>query len=263
MLKLIRRPVADFLDLEHQRALKKRVASANKLAADPALTGEQKSRRIGDQWDAFRAGRTSAGTFAAVWCELRAMAFEKCAFCETPKPDTVEHLEEKSKVPSRAFDWENLLPACGQCNLTRQNSGVATMPLDPSAAHVEPLDYFGWDEYGDFAARSTHQGTVRDLVRMYGLHRFREERRKAITVFRALLIALVDEDASRIETVEALRAILTATGAWLGPVREYLLRPPTEDDALLVRGSLQVMPEIRTLVEPWLRPPPWKPPWWR
>ncbi len=98
---------------------------------------------------------------------------------------------------------------------------------------------------------------------MYGLHRLREERSKAIKIFRVLLASLVLEDTLDVKTGEALRALLTATSACLGPIREYLLRPPTEDDALLVRGALQRMPEIRTLVQPWLRPPSWSPAWWR
>lgn len=263
MLKLVRRPVIEFLDLEQQRGVQARVDAARRLDADMTLTSAEKSKRIGQRWDDFRAGRTSKGTFAALWRELRAMAFDKCALCETPGPGTVEHLEEKSFAPSSAFDWPNLLPACDTCNRTRENSGITAKPLDPSDATVEPLDYFGWDEYGDFAPAPAHQGVVRDLVNMYGLHRLREERSKVIKIFRALLASLVLEDTLDIKIVEALRALLTATSACLGPIREYLLRPPTEDDALLVRGALQRLPEIRTLVQPWLRPPAWSPAWWR
>jgi 5-methylcytosine-specific restriction endonuclease McrA len=60
------------------------------------------------------------------------MAFSKCALCESAGPGTVEHLEEKSKTPARAFDWKNLLPACDHCNRSRQNTGIASQPLDPS-----------------------------------------------------------------------------------------------------------------------------------
>ncbi len=261
MLKLVRRPLAEFLSPEHQRGLTARVDGARTLAKDTTRTSAEKSKSIGERWDAFRAGRTSKGTFDALWTELCAMAFEKCAFCETPAPGTAEHLEEKAAVPSKAFDWENLLPACDTCNRNRENSGIHATPLDPST--VEPLDYFGWDEYGSFAPKVGHETTVDDLVRMYGLHRFQEQRRTEILVLRALLTALVEEEATEPNTTTALRTVLTATHAWLGPVRDYLLRPPTDDDALLVRGALLLMPEIRALVEPWLRPPPWAGPPWR
>lgn len=261
MLKLARRPVTDFLGVEHREGLAARVASAEALAADVTRTSGEKSKAIRGRWDDFRAGRTSKGTFAALWRELRAMAFDKCAFCETPGPGTVEHLDEKSAAPQRAFDWANLLPACDTCNRTRENSGIATRPLDPSA--VEPLDSFGWDEYGDFAPAPAYRELVADVVRMYGLHRFREERRKAVTVFRALLAALVNEGSPKPDTLAALRAMLTGTSAHLGPIREYLLRPPTDDDAFMVRGAVALVPELRTLVAPWLRPPAWAADFWR
>lgn len=263
MLKLVRRPLIEFLSTDQQDALARRVSSAAQLSARTDLTAEEKSKRINSQWDAFRAGRTSAGTFASLWGELCDMTFHKCAFCEVSEPDTVEHLQEKSKMPARAFDWSNLLSACSSCNRTRENSGVATLPIDPSDVRVEPLDYFGWDEYGDFAPDPGHAPLVADLVSMYGLHRFREERRAAINVFRGLLSSLIREDAESQETVDALRLVLSPTKAWLGPIRDYLLRPPTESDELLVRGALRLLPEIRTLVQPWLRPPPWAPNWWR
>ncbi|WP_129575700.1 MULTISPECIES: hypothetical protein [Sorangium] len=261
MLKLVRRPVAEFLDTEHQQSLKNRVESAQKLAADVTLTSAQKSSRIGSQWDNFRAGRTSKGTFAELWRELRNMSFEKCTFCETPSPGTAEHLEEKSKAPGRAFDWNNLLAACDTCNRIRENSGISTAPIDPS--EVDPLDYFGWDEYGDLAPAPAHTKMVEDLRTMYGLHRFGNERRDRILVLRTILSAIVDDDAKNAETVNTLRVLLNGSRAWLGPVREYLLKPPTDEDALLVRGVLELLPEIRKLVEPWLRPPPWAPSWWR
>lgn len=85
--------------------------------------------------------------------------------------------------------------------------------------------------------------------------------RGAVKVLCALLASVESEDTLGGETVEAVRALLAPTSACLGPIREYLLRPPTENDSLLVQYALQRMPEIRTLVRPWLRPPMWSPSW--
>lgn len=259
MLRLHRRQVSEFLDASHQAALANRVTSAHSLA-DSELSSAEKSSRIGDQWDAFRGGRTSRGTCDKLWDELQAMAFHKCAFCETPHPTTIEHLAPKSSAPRTAFDWGNFLAACGTCNLWRQNSRVDARPFDPSSA--EPLDHFGWDEHGEFAPNPAHETMVGDLVAMYGLHRLRGQRHRAVANLRSWLINVIDEDASKPETIQALRLGLTGTTEWLGPVREYLLRPPSEDDALLVRGALMLLPELRAWVEPWLAPPPWAPAWW-
>lgn len=260
MLKLERRPLNDFLGPEHQQALRKRTESAKKLAENE-LTDAQKSKRISAQWDAFRAGRTSQDTAKALWCELLAMAFNKCAFCETPAPDTVEHLEEKSRAPAKAFDWANLLAACSTCNRNRQCSGITATPMDPST--IEPMDHFGWDEYGDFAPAPAHRDVVLDHVRMYGLTRFKEERKKTVLALRALLASVVFEEPLGATTRDALRAVLSGTSAWLGPVREYLLRPPTENDALVLDEALRQLPELREWVALWLRPPPWAPARWR
>lgn len=107
MLKLERRLLSSFLAPGHQSALKRRRASAATLA-NQKLSSVEKSRRIGHQWDAFRAGRTSKDTFSMLWAELLDMAFSKCALCESAGPGTVEHLEGKSKTPARAFDWVKL-----------------------------------------------------------------------------------------------------------------------------------------------------------
>lgn len=192
VLKLNRRRVDEFLSPEHQQALKNRVESAAMLAskvldADATKDAKMKSSRIGDQWDAFVAGRTSKGTFGALWVELNAMAFQKCAFCEIPAPDTVEHLEEKSKTLLKAFDWDNLLAACFKCNTHRQHSGITSAPIDP--AQDEPLDLFGWDEYGNFAPKAGHEKRVHDHKDMYGLDRYRNERKKHVSVVKTMCVS--------------------------------------------------------------------------
>jgi hypothetical protein len=262
VLKLVRRLESDFLTPEHRLSLQAREGSARALATNAALTAEEKSKRIGQQWDAFRAGRTSRGTFAALWTELLDMSFHKCALCETPAPGTVEHIEEKSRAPARAFAWSNLLPACDTCNRYRENSKVAGSPLDPSSG-IEPLDYFGWDEHGTFVPAPQYSAAVLAHVGMYGLSRFADSRRRAVVTVRALLSAVVLEQPILATTREALQALLTADAAWLGPVREYLLRPPTEDDTLVLDEALQKLPAIRQWVAAWLRPPVWAAPRWR
>lgn len=261
MLKLERRLLSSFLAPGHQSALKRRRASAATLA-NQKLSSVEKSRRIGHQWDAFRAGRTSKDTFSMLWAELLDMAFSKCALCESAGPGTVEHLEGKSKTPARAFDWENLLPACDHCNRSRQNTGIASQPLDPSDPLVEPLDYFGWDEFCNFAPNPAHAPLVQATVRMYDLRRLRRERESAVMVVRTMLTSLVTETPTQQNTILGLRSALDGALAHRGAVREYLLRPPSHDDAFIIDSALELWPEFRQLVQPWLRPPAWAKPRW-
>lgn len=250
MLRLERRKTSEFLDKKHERALKDRVRSAQKIATTPP--GAQRTKKIRYQWGNFRQGKTSKGTFDLLWRELCAMSFEKCAFCEVPAPSTVEHKEEVSRHPERTFDWDNLLPACGDCNRKRENSGIDARPLDPSES--DPLDVLGWDEYGKFTPDPKHRPAVMAHVAMYGLDRFNEERKREISVFRELLCTLVTDTPPRQGTLDCIRVALTPTSAWRGPIREYLLRPPTTDDAWLIDEALQRVPDIRAWVKPWLRP---------
>lgn len=40
-----------------------------------------------------------------------------CLYCESNTGNQIEHFRPKSRFPECAFEWENFLPACGECNL--------------------------------------------------------------------------------------------------------------------------------------------------
>lgn len=210
-------------------------------------------------WDAFRAGRVRRQwkVFAEVWTTLCATGFEKCALCESPHPATVEHIVPKGATRGRAlvFAWSNLLPACDTCNRARENSRVAELPIDPTSR--EPLDVLGWDEHGEFTPRPGFESLVEGTVRAYGLQRFKTERADQLRRIRFLLALSLREDPLRPETEERLRGELRAEVPWLGPVREYILRPPSKGDASLVRHAFERHPWLREVVAPWLRPASW------
>lgn len=260
MLRLVRRPLAEFLTSEQRAALTKRVEGARAVAVDARITDVQRAQRCRSRWDDFRGGRTAAGVFENMWSELLAMCFNKCTFCENPEPTTVEHLDPITGAPQCTFDWLNLLAACGTCNTYRQNSGIDAPPFDPTCK--EPLDLFGWDEYGNFASRPGSNDEVDALVRTYGLHRYRRERELVVQLLRQQLTLLITVESERESAIDVLCKLLAQEKAWLGPIREYLLRPPSEDDALLIQGALHLLPDFRLWVAPWLRPPEWAPDWW-
>lgn len=260
MLRLVRRPLAEFLTSEQRSALTERMEGAREIAVDVEITGVQRTKRCRSRWDDFRRGRTSLGVFEVMWSELLAMGFNKCAFCEIPEPTTVEHLDPIARAPQCTFDWLNLLAACSTCNTHREHSGIDAPPFDPS--RKEPLDLFGWDEYGNFAPRPGSSHEVDALVEAYGLHRYRRERELVVQVLRQQLTLLIMEESERENTIEMLGKLLAPEKAWIGPIREYLLRPPSKDDALLIQGTLQLLPDFRRWVDPWLRPPEWAPEWW-
>lgn len=237
---------------------------------DPATTAalhglQQRFTETGSpSWEAFRQGRVALGAqvFGAVWSALRSMSRDRCALCETKGPSTVEHLVPKADrtQPASTYEWSNLLPACWECNSRRQASGIRTMPLDPSA--TEPLDVLGWDELGAFVAHPNHARLVEDTVAAYGLFRFDTERAHLVKDVQFLLALIYRQTPVSQTTEEQLKAILSGERSYLGAVREYLLRPPTHVEEMLLDAALEKLPAIREWVAPWLTPPPWAAPRW-
>ena len=69
--------------------------------------------------------------------ELRKLAFEKCAFCESPLGVDayleIEHYVAKTVGPHLAFDWDNLFPICRLCNNAKSDADHAGTLLKPDA----------------------------------------------------------------------------------------------------------------------------------
>lgn len=220
--------------------------------------GESYLLRRSPQWAAFQQGRVRASwkVFDEVRRRLLEMTAGKCAACESPAADTVEHVRPKGTLGNElfVFSWKNLLPLCGVCNRWRENSGVERLPINP--AEKEPLDQMGWTDYGVFMARPGEQACVEDTVRAYGLQRFNAERQKQRQRVRFLLALCVQEEPLRAETRAQLQQELATSTPWLGPVRELLLRPGPQDRPL-IDAALGRHPWIKELVAPWLRPPAW------
>ncbi|MBD8689601.1 MULTISPECIES: AAA family ATPase [unclassified Rhizobium] len=47
---------------------------------------------------------------------LEVLFSHKCAYCESRAPSTIDHLRPKSLYPWLAYDWDNIYPACADCN---------------------------------------------------------------------------------------------------------------------------------------------------
>jgi len=72
---------------------------------------------------------------------LYGFAHGKCVYCEgalgvTAQLD-IEHYTAKSVAPERAFEWENLLPACSLCNGSKGEVDHGNILLKPDAENPE------------------------------------------------------------------------------------------------------------------------------
>lgn len=77
---------------------------------------------------------------------LKEMSHNKCSFCETKlgtqaRELQVEHFHCKDEYPDEVVEWNNLLPACRQCNSNKGIIDTYKSPfIDPSID--DPRDYF-------------------------------------------------------------------------------------------------------------------------
>ncbi|AJY19666.1 hypothetical protein L0Z13_08750 [Burkholderia multivorans] len=74
-------------------------------------------------WDAKRGSKPRREAFATIRDTLATMCIGpvRCAYCEDSAADEIEHVYPKSLFPERAFQWSNLLFACGPCNGPKSN----------------------------------------------------------------------------------------------------------------------------------------------
>lgn len=78
------------------------------------------------------------------------MSHEKCCYCEKKlghgAPDMhVEHFKPKNLFPGDVMNWENLFPACGDCNSAKGDHNTEIEPiLNP--CKDDPRDYFFLDQ---------------------------------------------------------------------------------------------------------------------
>lgn len=84
---------------------------------------------------------------------LRNLTHGKCAYCESRLDVStgaeIEHFVAKTLERRRAFDWENLFPACRLCNQSKGDRDHQGMLLKPDVDDPEP--YFWLRPNGELA----------------------------------------------------------------------------------------------------------------
>lgn len=251
MIRLTRPPLSTVLpDAAAQARLAARIAKAAKLPAN--------AKKITSRWNSFVAGRGLDKSIGPTLCRaVRAVAWEKCASCEAPKAATVDHFWPKSLYPQRMFVWDNLFPACRDCNSEKR----AEFPLDAGRPVLlnpvddEPLDHFRWDHVTGECSYAPTDRRAQETHRGFALDRLKAERLHKLSNLRGLF-TLIERGERSATTLSLLRAELDPTRPYLGIVRSYLLFPPNDDEARLVRAAVAAVPDIVAWTAAWLRPPP-------
>ncbi|ANV74328.1 TIGR02646 family protein (plasmid) [Bacillus thuringiensis] len=102
---------------------------------------------------------------------LFAISNEKCAFCESKPAESgnieVEHFIPKSKYPHLTFNWDNFLPVCRKCNVSKGTLDTQKEPI-VNPTKVNPEDFFEFNDIRmcireDSQDKEIAQRTVREL----------------------------------------------------------------------------------------------------
>lgn len=100
----------------------------------------------------------------------------KCAFCECIPSEggyiQVEHFAPKSLYPDQTFIWNNLLPACAQCNILKSNHDTVTEPIVNPYDQV-PADYFDYDSLSMKPIAGPNFDTAQRTIDICGLDSLR------------------------------------------------------------------------------------------
>ena len=107
---------------------------------------------------------------------LLAMTFSKCAYCECKLLEQsnymeVEHFRAKKIWPDKVVEWENLLPSCKHCNVSKGSHDVDRDPIvDPALqdprSHLYLLNYcfFGKNDIGRTTVEVLDLNDHRNLI---------------------------------------------------------------------------------------------------
>ncbi len=252
MIRVARPPLTTAVpDSTVQTAL----AARQQLAGSGTVLGSV----ITSRWNSFVRGAGRDAGVGPVVCEaVRTFCKEKCAYCESPKAATVDHVWPKSDYQSKMFDWDNLLAACRDCN-SEKRSGF---PLDATGNPVlidpssdEPLQHFRWDHVTGECQCAPNDPRAKETHTAFALNRLKTERLNKLDNFRFLLVKATEENPASAGLLERLRAELDEGRPYLGILRSYLLYPPTPGERALVKVAVTAVPAILTWAAPWLRPP--------
>lgn len=177
----------------------------------------------------------------------------KCAFCECKPGESgnieVEHFEPKSLYPQKAFEWNNLLPACRKCNEAKLDFDTGKEPIiNPAIEEPEELLTYRFIEICPVVG-SGDEEKAKNTIEVCNLNspRLYEARSAvmiAITEYVDELrgkIALIDEaDSSRKKSmrinklrnsIEILDKLLQDDSAYSGYCRWFVAQQPEYKEA--------------------------------
>jgi len=99
----------------------------------------------------FKSTGQSVWNIDHIKTPLLLSSHKKCAYCECPVATEsnymeVEHFEDKGTNPDKVVEWENLLPSCKKCNVSKGTHNVLTNPM-VNPFQEDPRLHLAWRHY--------------------------------------------------------------------------------------------------------------------
>ncbi len=154
----------------------------------------------------------------------------KCAYCESKlrhiAHGDIEHIRPKSKVPARAYDWQNLTLACDICN---ENKGDYLAPEEAAEEVLvdpyvdRPADHFLFLREIVYPRPDSLRGKKTDRVIKLSRLELLEKRRAHLDFIDGLVTAIVNSDDDwRPILLEDLAGHIADDKEYAGVSRAYL-----------------------------------------
>lgn len=222
--------------LERITPLPKRVneaLDAYQRELDRRLADVPQKKTRSDMIDKYWGDRRSSKTLEAVEIALKAMAsgIERCMYCDEGHGHQIEHFRPKADYSAEAFNWDNLLWVCGECNTQKNrlfDDQIVNPTLDDPFDHLE----LAFRE-GRFLARKK---SVRGKMTLERLRRLDEQnlikgRKSAFDLIQVLLEGF--PKAGKEKRAQIRNVIVNAP---FGSVFAAILRASHKNDAAMVLG---------------------------
>ncbi|WP_314721799.1 hypothetical protein [Haemophilus pittmaniae] len=109
------------------------------------------SSKVSELTYKFKSEHKNVWTHEGIKNSLMRMSHNKCAYCEVNLGKCgcyleVEHFKDKNTYPDDVVNWNNLLPSCKHCNVSKGKHNVVDEPII-NPCDIDPREHLYFQNY--------------------------------------------------------------------------------------------------------------------
>ena len=109
------------------------------------------SSKVSELTYKFKSEHKNVWTHECIKNSLMRMSHNKCAYCEVNLGKCgcyleVEHFKDKNTYPDDVVNWNNLLPSCKHCNVSKGKHNVVDEPII-NPCDIDPREHLYFQNY--------------------------------------------------------------------------------------------------------------------